>query len=156
MPTDSGACDEAAEEGSQVIYGSLMSKTLELMIKLDSVTVMEDSVVQFTDCLKQLDDVSEKIDTKDLSSLTSPIEKYIHTVYSLLNKFFDGKHLYTYTHIYNIVRFQIMTTKNLFIPGRLPAHAWFLEISLSGYSVCMCVSTSGYTLLTRQSASVLK
>ena len=92
MITDSVASAEAAEERPQVGYGLLMSKILELMTKLDSVTVMEDSVViQFADCLKQLDDLSEKVDKKDLSNLISPIEEHIHTVYSLLNKFFDGK-----------------------------------------------------------------
>ena len=102
MIIDSVASDEAAEERSQVSYGLLMSRILELMIKLDSVTVMEVSVViQFADCLKQLDDASEEVDKNDLSSLISPIEKYIHMVYSLLNKFFVGKQfMYKSIHIH--------------------------------------------------------
>ena len=86
-------CDEAAEERSPVAHPSLVSRTLELMMKLDSVTVMEDSVIkQLTECLEQLNSVSENADE---SNLSGRIEKHIHTVYSLLNKLFNGKYIIT-------------------------------------------------------------
>ena len=82
-------CDEAAEERSPVVHPSLVSRTLELMMKLDSVTVMEDPVIiQLAECLEQLNSASENADERNLSG---PIENHIHIVYSLLNKLFNGK-----------------------------------------------------------------
>lgn len=108
MLVNSPACDEAAEERPPVIHGLLMSKILELMMKLDSVTMMEDSVVvQLADCLEQLNSVSEKIDRNDLSKLSSTIEKHIDTVYSLLNKFFDSKKFITILYI-AVYRFYVL------------------------------------------------
>lgn len=88
MFSNSG-CDEAAEERSPAVHASLTSRALELMMILDSVAVMEGSVVkQLTECLEQLNSISDNADERNLNS---SIEKHIHTVYSVLNKLFDGK-----------------------------------------------------------------
>ena len=93
--TNSVVYNKTAEEVSPVIHISLLSEALDLMIQVDRITIAEnsDAVVQLADCLEKLNSISQEMDRKNYSKLSSPVEEHIHTVYSLLNKFFDGKKL---------------------------------------------------------------